>query len=349
MWTLLPTSTERGRRVLVTLSVLLGALAVAAPAAAEPTAQERALAGALFEEGRVLMGKGSYAEACDKLAESQRLDPGGGTLLNLALCHERQGRIATAWVEFREARALARRDKRADREGAAATEMSKIEPALSMLAIEVPAEARAAGFVVKLDGAAIAEAAWGTKIPVDPGQRVVTAEAPERRTFTTTVEIGASASAPVVTIPPLALEGGPKPPHSTPPSSVSSPDAPPASGASSPPPGSGLRTAGFVVGGLGLAGLAVGAGFGVAAVMKQSRSNAICPGTTCSREFEDAIPLNHEARTFARVADVAIGVGAAGVVAGVVLLWVAPRKASGVTVGGAVDGRSGVVVVRGAF
>lgn len=344
MWTLLPISTERGRRVLVTLSLLLGALAIAAPAAAEPTAQERALASALFEEGRALMGKGRYAEACDKLAESQRLDPGGGTLLNLALCHERQGRTATAWIEFREARALARRDKRADREGAAATEMNKLGPALSMLAITVPAEARAAGLVVKLDGAAISEAAWGTKIPVDPGKHVVTAEAPERRAATVTVEIGASASAPVVTIPPLALEDRPKPP-----STASPPAAPPASGASSRPPGSGLRTAGFVVGGLGLAGLAVGAGVGVVAIARHNSSNALCPTTTCAPGLEEAIRLNRQARTFARAADVALGVGAAGVVAGAVLLWVAPSKASGVTVGGAVDGRSGVVVVRGAF
>jgi hypothetical protein len=63
----------------------------------------------------------------------------------------------------------------------------------------------------------------------------------------------------------------------------------------------------------------------------------------------EAITLNHEARTFARASDVALGVGPAGVVAGVVLLVVAPRKASGVTVGGTVDGRSFSIMVRGAF
>jgi hypothetical protein len=43
------------------------------------------LAQTLFEEGRALMLKGDAATACPKFAESQRLEPAGGTLLNLAV------------------------------------------------------------------------------------------------------------------------------------------------------------------------------------------------------------------------------------------------------------------------
>ncbi len=47
----------------------------------------RAAAEALFSEGRSLSAKGRYAEACPKFEASQQLDPGLGTMLNLAECY----------------------------------------------------------------------------------------------------------------------------------------------------------------------------------------------------------------------------------------------------------------------
>src|SRR6188508_1232334 len=63
----------------------------------------RAAAEALFIEGRRLVAEGKTAEGCAKFAESQALDPGVGTLLNLARCYERIGRTASAWTTYREA------------------------------------------------------------------------------------------------------------------------------------------------------------------------------------------------------------------------------------------------------
>src|SRR5215510_6829564 len=106
----------------VTLSLWI----FSANAVAQPSDSDRALATQLFKEGRDLMAQKKYAEACRKLEESQRLDPGGGTLLNLAICHESEGRSATAWAELTEALGIARRDGRIDREKLAQTRMTAL-------------------------------------------------------------------------------------------------------------------------------------------------------------------------------------------------------------------------------
>src|SRR5215510_5077923 len=71
--------------------------------AADETARDPATAEALFTEGRKAFDAGRFAEACQKFAESQRLDPGAGTLINLAACREKTGEIALAWAAWKEA------------------------------------------------------------------------------------------------------------------------------------------------------------------------------------------------------------------------------------------------------
>src|SRR6476659_3559364 len=74
---------------------------------ARAQANDAAAAQSLFNDGKRLMAAGQYAVACPKFSESQRLDPGIGTMLGLADCNAKNGQTASAWALFNEAEALA--------------------------------------------------------------------------------------------------------------------------------------------------------------------------------------------------------------------------------------------------
>lgn len=133
-----------------TVAKLLAALAVlAVPSLAH--AQTRA--DVLFKEGRALLDQKRFDEACPQLAESQKLEPGAGTLLALALCHEGQGRNAAAHRELEEASKLGLRNGRGDLANAAQKRARAMEAKLSRLVVRTkePLELRCDGESVEAD------------------------------------------------------------------------------------------------------------------------------------------------------------------------------------------------------
>jgi hypothetical protein len=183
---------------------------------AESGPQERAAAEMLFQDAKRLMKTGKVPEACRKLEESQRLDPRAGTLLALAVCHKNEGKIATAWVEFREALSLAKKAGRMDRVSLAQKEIAAIEPKLPRLAIVVPAASLVPGLVLRRDGEELGPPLWDTAVPVDPGEHQVSASAPGRKAWEAKVTVAEGDEA-KVSIP--MLQELPKP--------VAPPPAPP--------------------------------------------------------------------------------------------------------------------------
>jgi hypothetical protein len=300
---------------------LLAAVLFALPARAQT---DPVTAQALFDDAKRLMSSGHAAEACPKLAESQRLDPGVGTLLNLGDCYDQTGKPSRAWATFREAEAAALHEGQNDRVRYAKRRVAETEAKLVRLTVDVPADARAPSLEVLRDGETLREPLWGSAVPVDPGDHLVEARAPGYKAFESRVTATHDPivvrvtleheAAPVVEpLPPVAL--------TTPPVTIESlPTAPPPLA-----PSSTTRTIGFVTGSIGLAGVAVGALFGVLAIDRDNAARgAGCDATTCPTT--GALAVSADAKTFATASDVAFVSGGVFIVTGIVCLLAAPRS-----------------------
>ena len=177
------------RRLLAPLTIALGLAVLSADgrALAQPSPDARAAAAALFEAGRKLQGESNFAEACPKLEESQKLDPGMGTLFYLSDCYEKIGRTMSAWVGFREVAAQALIAGTSDREKFARGRVATLEPQLMRLKITVRPDAGQVS--VTRDGAVMSPGVFGTPVPLDPGAHVITATAPGKESWELKIDL----------------------------------------------------------------------------------------------------------------------------------------------------------------
>ena len=310
------------QRAAVASLTLVMALAGSGVARAQ-SGQDAAGAQALFEQGRALMSAGKYDEACPKLEDSQRLDPGGGTLLALALCHEAQGRTATAWADFNLALSAARKDGRPDREKAAQEHIHALEAVLSRMTIRVTQPA--VDERVTRDGTGVGAGEWGAPLPLDPGTHRVEAFAPGKKAWSTSVSVSPQSSS-EVTVPPLE-DASPSVPVPMPPT-VAVPVVIPASPPEEGSRGGGQRVLGLIVGGAGVVGLGVGAAFGLESLSHWSSAKNACPGLTCptGSAATTGQQASNEAKTAADVSTVAFIAGGVALAAGAVLFFTAPSR-----------------------
>ncbi len=301
----------------VAFAWVLTATTMKSASAADPAAAET-----LFTEAKALIAQGKYAEACPKLEESQRLDAGIGTLFNLGDCYEHIGRTASAWAAFLEVGALAKTANQKTREADARGRAAQLEPKLSKLVVAPsPAAANLSAIVVKRDATEVGRAQWGSQVPVDPGKHVVVASAPGKKTWQSEVVVAAPGAV-TVTIP--ALEDAPEPP----PSVVVAPRerSRAVRAHASTNQGAVQRGIGFILGGVGLAGLGVGSYFGLSSIAKHSDAAPHCDASsTCD---ETGVALRHGAREHGNVSTVAFATGGAFLITGAIVLLTAPRGAS---------------------
>lgn len=292
-----------GLSALMSLGGLFGDIATAN---ADVPSDVAAQAEALFQEARTLMANGQYAEACQKLRASQDLDPGYGTLFNLAECLSKEGKTASAWAAFHEAAGMAEKSDQQDRVEKANRYAAELEPQLFRMNITVTTEVP--GLVVTRDGVPVARAIWGAALPVDPGKHKVEATAPGKMPWKAEVEtVGAGGTLTVAV--PMLLDVGTRD------SGVSSKQE---------PAGSGRRTIAIVTGGLGVASFATGSLlFGLASSKwSNAQENHCRTPTLCDAE---GVALAGDAKTFADAATGLLVGGAVLAGVGVVLFATAPR------------------------
>lgn len=287
------------RGLAVAIPLFLAGLSLGTGARADIASAE-----ALFREGRDLLGAGRVAEACLKFQESQRQDPSPGTLLNLAACHAKQGKAASAWAEYLAAKRAAQTANRTDMAEEAQRQADQVAPQRSFLTLVI--ERPAPGLKLTRNGEPLDAGSFGSKLPTDPGRYTIVASAPGRLDWKGEVSVEGGGDDKQLQVPELK-EAPPEP----------SGGATAGTGAVAAPPGKPSKVP-YIVGGIGLGVTAVGLVFGGLAQGKYTSATDACPTRKgCS---QSALDDRDTAQLFANVSNVTVGVGLATVATGVVLL-----------------------------
>jgi hypothetical protein len=309
------------------------ALVPFAPKQALAQQRDPAAAQALFDQARELLRQGRYAEACPKLLESNRLDPGIGTQFRLGECYEQSGQIATAWATFLDVASQARAASQFDREKAATKRAVQLEPRLPKLTINVPEESQIQGLEIRRDGIVVGNSQWGAPLPVDPGTHQFSVTAPGRIPLEQSLkaEEGKPLTFDVPELETVAEAAEPAPPateaeatptpaphnhhHRSKPAEAPEP-APP----QQPAPGSTVDAWPFVLASAGVLGIAIGTGFAIKAGSDNSKSKQDCDVPDANVCGPTGVSLRNDALTEGNVATIGL-VGGAVLLATGGLIW----------------------------
>jgi hypothetical protein len=202
----------RKRESFAALVVISLSLASAHARADVETNEERAER--FFKDAEKKFDGGQIAAACALWSDGLRLAPKLGTLLNIALCHEQQGKVATAWTEFHRGAAWAAQIGQRERQEFAHQHAIVLEKSLPRILLQLP-RAREIG-TLELDGEPLPEPDWYLPIYLDPGDHTIAVSAPGKTRRTVGISVLPGPSAQAVTIAPLDDEPLPPPPKPLP-------------------------------------------------------------------------------------------------------------------------------------
>jgi hypothetical protein len=346
------------------LRIALGGLLVAGLGRAEGGAV--AAAEAQFQRALTELKEGHLDVACPAFAESYRLDPRPGTLFAQAECETKQGKPATASTHFAQYVDVASklpgpsRANHKERIALAEQRRKELAPTIAWLTLVLPGGAPKAT-EVRLDHTILGAPSLGVALPLDPGPHVASTRVPggaeredffsldpgekKRRELATDVP-DATPSVAVVEVPPSKAKPVAREPE------TSEPEEERSDAKEKPAPGPERdSTALYVAGGIGVAGLIVGAAAGAAVLQKKSVVDVHCRDIHCDSTGKQAA---EDAKPYALVSTIGFGLGAAGIATAVVLALSGPGPAAtsrrkSLTWGASLQGGARALVLDGAF
>ncbi len=296
-------------RAIVGLSAVLGAMvfAIAPVARAQDSTP---IAESLFKDARDRLGEGKVHEACELFARSDKVQHALGTVLNLAACHAKEGKTATAWAEFQEAAAEATRAGDKQRAAFAQTQVDTLGKSLHRVSVDVGDPLP--GMKVELDGVALDRAVWGAPLPLDPGAHTIQVTADGYAPFVRKLDVPATGGTEHVQV---LLERPTVTPPTVPiPTTVATPPAHEAHHGTDP-----LLIGGITALGVGVVSFGVAIGFGADMASKLSTRDSLCaPGAPCTSQA--AFDADHAARVDQGWMLATGALGIVGIGAGVVLV-----------------------------
>jgi tetratricopeptide (TPR) repeat protein len=161
------------------------------PSLAQPATDAQKRADTLFGEGQRFLANKEYAVACTAFEQSQALDPAIGTQLNIALCYEQWGHIASAYKAYLEAARIANaaNDDRGPRAALRANELKPKVPRLTLVISNPKADPAAA---ILIDGKEVLKRDL-VDILMEPGTHKIEVRAPGKEPASSTITLAQGA------------------------------------------------------------------------------------------------------------------------------------------------------------
>jgi hypothetical protein len=303
----------------------------------------------LFNSGVEDMLAGRFEQGCTRIAQSQKEDPKPGTVFTLAECFARWGRIASAATQYAAYLGTVKalppnlQAGHAERVVVAKSEYEKLLPDIPELVLVWPG-APPRDATVTVDGVEIDQETLGRARHVDPGQHMVAVSYSDGSQSTRKIAVELGQTLRVI----LPSGSGDRPP----------PIAEPPATDDGKKRGTSQRTWAYIIGGVGTAGVLVGAATGIFVLQQKDVIDKNCDpsGPGEQRCNSEGLSAARDATAAGTVSTIAFAIGGAGLAVAIPLLLTAPsesadqaKRRSGWRVGLNATSGGGSLSLKGSF